>query len=215
MEANTQEQSQRATELTAWACINMTALRQRNAEALRKQWVKAGWKIGKLELNDLLKLIRKMGKFDNTNVDSEFNLDRMVQMQNEAAEWDLHHRRKHRHAYREIPGPVWQDAGEPDEFNESLPRIRQDELYDSDDYLETFDTSFKISYPLTNLGCVLSTLGHKVSKDRLQWPMQIRERPGCRVQERSLAKRGRYDPDDKGSMEVLLPVSNGDQTARV
>ncbi len=89
MEASMRERLQRATELTAWARINMTVLHQRNAEALRKQWVKTRWKIDKLEPNDLLKLIRKTGRFDNTNMDSEFNLDRMVQMQNDAAERDL------------------------------------------------------------------------------------------------------------------------------
>ncbi len=72
--------------MTSWACINMTALRQRNAKALQRQWVKARWKIDKFEPNDLLKLIWKMGKFDNTNMDSELNLDQMVQMQNDAAE---------------------------------------------------------------------------------------------------------------------------------
>ncbi len=86
MEANAWERLQRATGLTAWVHINVTALHQRNAEALRKQWVKAGQKIEKLELNDLPKLIQKMGKFDNTNMHSKFNLDRMVQMQNDAAE---------------------------------------------------------------------------------------------------------------------------------
>ncbi len=64
----------------------MTALHQRNAEALQKQWVKARRKIDKLEQNDIPKLIWKMGKFDNVNKDSQFNLDRMVQMQNDTAD---------------------------------------------------------------------------------------------------------------------------------
>ncbi len=72
--------------MTAWACINMTALRQRNAEALRKQWDKGGRKMEKMEGNDIPKLIWKTGGFDTTNMDSEFNLDHMVQMQDAAAE---------------------------------------------------------------------------------------------------------------------------------
>ncbi len=75
--------------------------------------------------------------------------------------------------YGGVLGPVWRDPGELEEFNESLLHIRQDELYDSDYYIETFDALFKISYPLQNLGCVLSELGHKVSRDRLQWLMWL------------------------------------------
>ncbi len=41
-----------------------------------------------MEPNDIPKLIRKTGKFDNMNEDSEYNLDRMVQMQDDAADWD-------------------------------------------------------------------------------------------------------------------------------
>ncbi len=72
--------------MTAWARINMTALRQRNSKALRKQWIKGRWKLEKMEENDIPKLIWKTGGFDTMNVDSEFNLDRMVQMQDNAAE---------------------------------------------------------------------------------------------------------------------------------
>ncbi len=57
---------------------------------------------------------------------------------------------------------VYQDLREPEEFNESLPRIRQDKLYDSDDYLETFEASFKMGYPLQTMWHVLGELGHKV-----------------------------------------------------
>ncbi len=173
MEANAWDRSQRATELTAWVHINMTALRQRNAEALQRQWVKVGWKLEKLEQNGILKLIQKTWKFDNTNMDSQYNLDRMVQMQNDAADRNDRHGKTPHHMYGGVLGPIWQDPGEPEEFNESLPHIRQDELYDSDDYIETFDASFKISYPLQNLGRVLGEMGHKVSRDHLQWPMQL------------------------------------------
>ncbi len=40
----------------------------------------------KMEENNIPKLIQKMGGFDTMNVDSKFNLDQMVQMQNDAAE---------------------------------------------------------------------------------------------------------------------------------
>ncbi len=75
----------RASELVAWAHLNMTALRQRNATELRKQWTRNGQKANKLELNDIPKLIQKARKFDITNEDSQINLDRMVQMQIDAA----------------------------------------------------------------------------------------------------------------------------------
>ncbi len=53
--------------------------------------MKNGQRADNLELNDIPKLIQKAGKFDNTNEDSQFNLDRMVQMQIDAADWDKHH----------------------------------------------------------------------------------------------------------------------------
>ncbi len=59
----------------ACACINMTMLQQRNAEALQKKWTKSGWKLDKMEPNDILKLIQKTGKFNNRNKDSKLNLD--------------------------------------------------------------------------------------------------------------------------------------------
>ncbi len=62
-----------------------------------------------------------------------------------------------------------------------------------------------MSCPLQNLGRVLGQLGHKVSRDRLQWPMQLQERPGHRVQERVMAKRGRYDLDDMGQYRSATP----------
>ncbi len=99
MEDKAREQKQRAIKVTTWACINMTALCQRNAKALQKQWIKGGQKLEKMEENDILKLIRKMGGFDTTNVDSESNSDRMVQMQDNAAERDVHYKKKHRHQY--------------------------------------------------------------------------------------------------------------------
>ncbi len=86
-----------------------------------------------------------------SNVDSDFNLDRMMMMQDEAAVRDRRHGKKHCHKYRGILG-IWRDEGELEEFNESLPRIKQEPNYDSDDYYEHFDASFKIGYPLPNLG---------------------------------------------------------------
>ncbi len=65
-----------------------------------------------------------MGGFDTTNMDSEFNFDRMVQMQDEAAKRDVHHGKTRRHEYGGILGLLWRDEGELDEFNESLPQIR-------------------------------------------------------------------------------------------
>ncbi len=129
----------------------------------------------------------------------------MVQMQDNAAERDVCYEKKRRHQYGGILGPVWQDVGEPEDFNESLPCIRQDQIYDSDDYLETFDSSFKMAYPITNLGHVLEQMGHKVSRERLQWPMQMRDQLGCMFQERASAKRGIYDPDDVGQYRSTAP----------
>ncbi len=88
MENEAQERNLRATELTAWAHLNQTALRQRNARTLRRQWEEAGHRLEKMEGNDIPKLIRKTGGFDMTNVDSKHNLDRMVMMQDEAAARD-------------------------------------------------------------------------------------------------------------------------------
>ncbi len=53
------------------------------------------------------------------------------------------------HEYRGLLG-LWKDEGEPEEFNESLPRIRQEPDCDSDEYYEHFG-EFKIGYPLPNL----------------------------------------------------------------
>ncbi len=74
-----------------------------------------------MEENNIPKLIQKMGGFDTTNVDSEFNLDRMVQMQDEAAARDMLHGKTRRHQYGGILGSLWLDEGEPAEFNKSLP----------------------------------------------------------------------------------------------
>ncbi len=102
-------------------------------------------------------------------------------------------------------GPIWRDRGEPEEFNESLPWIRQEQIYDSDDYLETFDSSLKMAYPISNLGRVLERMGHKVSMERLQWPMQMRDQLGHKVRERASAKRGHYDPDNVGQYGSAAP----------
>ncbi len=152
-------------------------------QSIAKQWAKGGQKTDKLELDNILKLIQKAGKFNNTNEDSQFNLDRMVQMQDDTAAQDECHGKIHHYMYGGVLGPVWKDPEGPEEFNESLLCIRQAELYDSDNYLETFQASFKISYLLRNFGPILGELGHKVSRERLQWLMQLRERLGCRVQE--------------------------------
>ncbi len=157
----------------AWARLNQTALRQRNARNLRKQWEEANHRLENMEENDIPKLIQKMGGFDASNVDSDFNLGRMMEMQDEAATRDRHHAKKRHHKYGGLLG-IWKDEGGPDEFNESLPRIRQETNYDSDDYYEHFDTSFKIGYPLPNLGRVLSSLGHDVPRERLAWAQQVR-----------------------------------------
>ncbi len=62
-----------------------------------------------------------------------------------------------------------------------------------------------MSYPLPNLGRVLGQLGHRVSREHLAWPMQLRDRLGRRVQERASAKRGRFDPDDVGQYGSAAP----------
>ncbi len=61
----------------------------------------------KMGENDIPKLIQKMGGFDTTNMDSEFNLDRMVQMQDEAATRGVRHGKTCRHQYGGILGPLW------------------------------------------------------------------------------------------------------------
>ncbi len=61
----------------------------------------------KMEENDIPKLIRKTGGFDTTNMDSEINLDRMVQMQDAAAERDVCHEKTCCHHYGGILGPLW------------------------------------------------------------------------------------------------------------
>ncbi len=127
-----------------------------------------------MEGNDIPKLIRRMGGFDTTNVDSKYNLDRMVKMQDEAAMRDLRNEKTHHHHYGGILG-IWRNEGEPEEFNESLPRIRQEPDCDSDDYYKTFDGSFKIGNPLLNLGRGLVSLGHNVTRERLAWAMQVRD----------------------------------------
>ncbi len=53
----------------------------------------------------------------------------MVKMQDEAAERDRRRGKTRRHAYGGLLG-LWRDEGEPEEFNESLPRIRQELNYD-------------------------------------------------------------------------------------
>ncbi len=51
-------------------------------------------------------------------------------MQVDAVKRDQHHGKVHHHMYGGVLGLVWQDSGEPEEFNESLLHIRQDQLYD-------------------------------------------------------------------------------------
>ncbi len=62
-----------------------------------------------------------------------------------------------------------------------------------------------MAYPLPNLGCVMGQMGHRVSREHLSWPMQLRDRPGCRVKERESAKRGCFDPDDVGQYGSTTP----------
>ncbi len=88
MEHDAQQQNLRATELTAWARLNESALHQRNARTLHKQWEDTNHHLELMEGNDIPKLIWRTGGFDMTNVDSKYNLDRMVVMQDEAAARD-------------------------------------------------------------------------------------------------------------------------------
>ncbi len=162
-----------------------------------------------MEGNDIRKMIRKLGRFDTTNVDREFNLDRMVKMQDEAAERDRRNRKNRRHEYGGLLG-IWKDEGEPDEFNESLPRIRQDPDCNSDDYLEQFG-EFKIGYPLPNLRRVLLGMGHDIPRERLAWGQQVRTRRGRKIRDPVYAKRGRYDePDEESQHGSATPSEYGD-----
>ncbi len=133
----------------------------------------------------------------------------MVKMQDEAAARDLCHQKKCHHQYGGILG-IWRNEGEPEEFNESLPRIRQEPNCDSDDYYETFNDLFKIGYPLPNLGRILTHLGHNVTRDRLAWGQQVRERPGRKIKDPVYVKRGHYDPDDGSQFGSAAPSKYGD-----
>ncbi len=209
MEEDVREWNLRATELTAWARINATTLHQRNAAILRSQWEETDHHLERMEGNDIPKLIQKTGGFEMMNMDSDYNLYRMVTMQDEAAVRDLHHGKKRHHQYGGILG-VWRDEGEPEEFNHSLPRIRQEPDYDSDDYHEAFNESFKIGYPLVNLGCVLMRLGLTVTRERLTWAQQIRDRPGRKIRDPVYAKKGRFEPDDGSQFGSAAPSEYGD-----
>ncbi len=57
MEADAQERDMRATELTAWAHLNETALRQRNTKILHEQWEESNHHLELMEGNDIPKLI--------------------------------------------------------------------------------------------------------------------------------------------------------------
>ncbi len=74
MERDAEARGQRAVELTAWAHLNQTALHQRNAQSLRKQWEEANHRLENMEENNILKLIQKTGGFDMSNADSDSNL---------------------------------------------------------------------------------------------------------------------------------------------
>ncbi len=209
MEAEAEEWNQRAIELMAWACLNTTALHQRNAATLCRQWESGGRKMENMEGNDIPKLIQKTGGFDTTNADSKYNLDHMVQMQDEAAVRDVRRNKTCHHQYGGILGPLWRDEGELEEFNESLPRIRQEQNHDSDDYYEAFNSSFKIAYPLPNLGRVLGHMGHNVSRERLAWPQQIRDRLGRKTRDQVFTKRGHLDPEDESQLGSIAPSEYG------
>ncbi len=72
MERSAWARGQTAVELMAWARLNQTALRQRNAKSLRRQWDDANRRLENMEENDIPKLIRKAGGFDATNTDSDY-----------------------------------------------------------------------------------------------------------------------------------------------
>ncbi len=57
-----------------------------------------------MEGNDIPNLIQRTGGFDMTNMDSEYNLDHMAQMQDEATARDVCHGKTH-HQYGGILGP--------------------------------------------------------------------------------------------------------------
>ncbi len=106
MEAEAEVQNQRATELMVWAHLNATALCQRNATTLCRQWEDGGHRMENMEGNDIPKLIRKTGGFNTTNADSEYNLDHMVKTQDEATMKGVHHGKTRHHQYGGILG-LW------------------------------------------------------------------------------------------------------------
>ncbi len=64
-----------------------------------------------------------------------------------------------------------------------------------------------MGYLLQTLGRVLGKLGHKVPREHLQWPMQMQDRPGCKVQKRATAKQGRFDQEDLDQYGSAAPAS--------
>ncbi len=83
----------------------------------------------------------------------------------------------HHHTYGGLLGD-WREEGELEEFNESLPRIRQELNYDSDDYLEEFDDYFKVANPLPNLRQHLQGMGHEIIRECIAWGQQLGSRKG-------------------------------------
>ncbi len=52
-------------------------------------------------------------------------------------------------------------------------------------------------------------MGHRVSRERLSWPQQLRDRPGCKIKDRAFAKRGCFDPDDASQFGSAAPSEFG------
>ncbi len=104
MVADVQEHELRATEMTVWARLNQTALCQKNAKILYDQWEETNHRLQDMEGNDIPKMMWRTGGFDLTNTDSEFNLDRMVIMQDEAAERDRRRGKTRHHTYGGLLG---------------------------------------------------------------------------------------------------------------
>ncbi len=133
-----------------------------------------------------------------------------MKMQDDAADRDQHRGKTCHHAYRGLLG-LWKDEGEPDEFNESLLRIRQELNYDSDDYLQEFDEAFKVAYPLPNLRQCLQHLGHDVNRDRITWGQQTGSRRVHKVRDTMQPKRGRYERDNESRYGSAAPSEYGDE----
>ncbi len=86
-----EEQDDAASELAAWARINLMIIRRKNGNGLWKSWSLKNRNPHAVERPDLAHLIKDLGQFDEMYADSAYNLSRMSTMQDAMAERDERH----------------------------------------------------------------------------------------------------------------------------